>query len=710
MKAFDRFIHAVLLQRPYHLACRWYRSLAAKVRSLRKTLALSVEDPRQKHTDAAIKDLEAFLLSGGTLEFPVCSAPVVSVVIVLYNRAELTLACLRSLQGSAVPLEIIPIDNCSDGPTQALLKKVNGVRYIRNEENLHFLRASNQGAKLANGKYILLLNSDTEVLPGAIEAAMNVLENDPAAGAVGGRLILPDGRLQEAGSFVWADGICEGYGRGGRPDDGAHLFRRHVDFCSGAFLMTPRGLWKELGGFDEAFRPAYYEEADYCLRIWNAGRTVVYEPRATIKHFEFGSSKSSAAPNELMQRNQRLFASRHQDRLVHRPPAHSRNPVFMRTPRGSARTRVLMCDECLPHIRTGAGYPRANRLVGTLVDLGYEVSIYPVTFAEGRETILEVYSDIRPEVEVLAIGPYGQGNIEKLLRERKGFYGTLIISRPATMREFQEIMRRAPELFEGMRIIYDAEAIFTLRELREEKAKGKPVSEEEAERRISKEVSLCDGADAVLAVSEEEAAEFRKRGKQAMVVGHAVPENISEAPFEKRKDFLFVGVIPENRGPNFETVSWFLREAWPELSAALPEARFVIAGRNEATKLTKQPLPERVVSTGVLESLDALYCSARVFVAPTHASAGIPLKVVEAAARGIPVVSSTLLASQLRWNDGAELSVSDDGKEFVRKSLALYNDKALWTAHREAAFAAAQKEYSAGVFKSQLQAAMKAEV
>ena len=106
--------------------------------------------------------------------------------------------------------------------------------------------------------------------------------------------MLPDGTLQEAGSIIWNDGTCTGFGRGREIADPEVMFRRDVDFCSAAFLLTHRWLFEYVGPFDEAYAPAYYEEVDYCVRLWRAGYRVVYDPDILVLHYEFGSSSSSA--------------------------------------------------------------------------------------------------------------------------------------------------------------------------------------------------------------------------------------------------------------------------------------------------------------------------------------------------------------------------------------------------------------------------------
>ena len=212
--------------------------------------------------------LEAFLASGSTLELPSSATPSISVIVVLYNRAELTFACLRSIAECLNEgIEVIVVDNASSDETPKLLDRVRGARIIRNSTNLNFLLAVNQAARECRGDFLLLLNSDAQLLPGSVSSALRTLTSSSDIGAVGGKIVLLDGSLQEAGSIIWQDGSCYGYGRGDDPMGPAYMFRRDVDYCSGAFLLTPRAIWERLKGFDEAFKPAYYEEADYCMRL-----------------------------------------------------------------------------------------------------------------------------------------------------------------------------------------------------------------------------------------------------------------------------------------------------------------------------------------------------------------------------------------------------------------------------------------------------------
>ena len=314
-------------------------------------------DAKQEFRQRSKAALDRFLHGNARLVLPVVAQPAVSIVLVLYEQAELTFRCLEALaQAIDVPVEVIVVDNASTDRTQALLDRVDGCLLLRQEENLHFLRGANIGARCARGQHVLFLNNDAMLKPGSLTAASQLFDDEAEVGAVGGKIVLLDGTLQEAGGIVWRDGSCLGYGRGRDPADAACNFRRDVDYCSGAFLMVRRALFEQLGGFDPVFAPAYYEDTDLCMRLRAAGHRVVYEPRVELTHFEYGSARSAEAATKAMEANRKLFVQRHAAVLAasHQPGAAGDLLARMR-PRHSGR--VLVLDDRIPFPTLGEALP-----------------------------------------------------------------------------------------------------------------------------------------------------------------------------------------------------------------------------------------------------------------------------------------------------------------------------------------------------------------
>lgn len=649
---------------------------------------------KQQVTQTATVDLENFIFSGERLEFPRFSKPVISIIIVTFNRAELTLVCLRSLlQIANCAYEVVVVDNCSTDKTAELFRQVSGVTFIQNEENLHFLLASNQGAKQARGQYLLFLNSDTQILPGTVSAALKVFYTLDAVGAVGAKLILPDDRLQEAGSIVWADGTCLGYGRGDNPFHCQYMYRKEVDYCSGAFLLTPKNLFEKLGGFDAAYKPAYYEEVDYCVRLQKAGFKVIYEPRVVVRHFEFASSKKSENALRMQLERKGIFIEKHRRYLDNQPKPFREKVIFGRQ-RGHQEKRLLFIDERLPHVATGAGYPRANQIVKTALQAGWFVSVYPAIFVEPNEDWVSIYSDIPQEVEVLALAPFGPGRLKHLLEERQGYYHTVMVSRPTTMQSLAPLFRDHANLFEGAKIVYDAEAIFSLREKKLGELIGKPLSDDTFRSMLEKELLLANGAERITTVCSAEADNFRERGfKDVHVLSHAVESYSSKIDFGQRKGILFLGAIHDDSGPNADSVFWFIDHVLPHLRKLGFEDDFIIAGTNKSGRLNSTAI-SGVQVLGSVDDPALVYDQAKIFVAPTRFSAGIPLKVIEAAAHGLPVVASVLAGTQLGWEDQKEIMIAQNEQEFAQDCWELYNNQALWQSAVDSAKERVIAEYS----------------
>ncbi|HET6148972.1 MAG TPA: glycosyltransferase family 2 protein, partial [Polyangia bacterium] len=217
------------------------------------------------------------------------ATPLVSIVIPVFNKWELTWKCLMALSAHTrdVAHEVIVIDNASSDATAGALPLLDGIRLARNETNLGFARASNQGAALARGKYILFLNNDTEVQPGWLAPMIAELDHHPAVALVGSKLLYPDGTIQHGGViFTYA---------GPEPITPLHLHSRQPAAVSNrrlelravtaACMLARPEVFRELGGFDEAFVNGG-EDVDLCLKVWRSGRKIVFTPDSVVVHHE----------------------------------------------------------------------------------------------------------------------------------------------------------------------------------------------------------------------------------------------------------------------------------------------------------------------------------------------------------------------------------------------------------------------------------------
>jgi O-antigen biosynthesis protein len=644
------------------------------------------------------QELVQFLARGDRLSFPKTDAPDVSVIVVLFNQEHFTLQCLRAVRlQSRVNMEIILVDNNSSDETSQLLAGVDNVLVLRNRENVGFLRGVNQGAAKAKGRAILLLNSDAFMRENALAIALETLDSDSGIGAVGGRLVLPSGELQEAGSIVWSDGSALGYGRGLPPETGEVMFRRDVDFCSGAFLLTSRALFEQLGGLDPFYAPAYYEETDYCLRLWQAGFRVVYEPRVVIDHYEFGSQTGNGDAIELQLRNRKHLRLRHAGtlRLQHLPP--SEGHVLYARDHARSRRRLLVIENEVPFRALGSGYPRMGAILNEAVAEGWFVTLYPLHSKEIDWKA--VRAELSPQIEVCN-GRCVSG-LAGFLHERQGYYDVFLVSRPDNMALFRETVRPSPHVVAGARLVYDAEALFASRTILQAELEGRPMSREEADALINQELELTFGVDSIVTVTASEAQVFQERAAPPVyIVGHPAPVMRTTPGFTAREGFLFVGRLLEKNAPNFEGLRWFIHSVWPRIRAALGEVTLTVAGalHPEPTEL----MASGVVLRGRVEDLEPVYDQARVFVAPIRFAAGVPIKILDAGSAGLPTVGTKLMAKLLGWGSGVEMEACDDPVKMANAAISLYSNESRWEGVRSAALRRLSMEHSEAAFQREL--------
>ena len=251
-------------------------------------------------------------------------APAVTVLVPVYNHLVTTLECLASIAAHVDPhgpsFEVLVANDGSSDDTAQVLARVAHLRVVNQPENLGFLRNCNSAAQLARGRLLVLLNNDVQVTDGWLTALVECLESHPDIGAVGARIVYPSGWLQEAGTRLLRDGSSEMIGLNDLPDLPRYRFDRDVDYCSGACLLLRAADFQRLGGFDDAFAPAYCEDSDLCMRLHANGKRVVYCADATVIHHL--STTSDAIPGDYklrcIARNLRTFSERWQadvDRL-----------------------------------------------------------------------------------------------------------------------------------------------------------------------------------------------------------------------------------------------------------------------------------------------------------------------------------------------------------------------------------------------------------
>jgi len=602
---------------------------------------------------------------------PRSPAPRASIVIPVFDQFDHTLRCLRALaeHPSRNAVEIIVVDDGSSDQTRAALQQVDGLRYHRRAANGGFIAACNDGAALARGEYLVFLNNDTVPQPGWLDALLDTFDQHPGAGLVGAQLLYPDGRLQEAGGIVFADGSGANYGKFGAPNSPRYAFVRDVDYCSGAAIALPLRLFYQLGRFDTRYEPAYYEDTDLAFAVRAAGLRTLYQPAARVLHVEgaTGGTDLSQGPKANQRRNRSIFADKWRERLERQPaPA---DPIDNAALDGPRRT-VLIIDALTPQPDRDSGSLRLVNLMRMLRDEGAHVVFLP---ADCRFA-----GDYTRAMQQLGVEVWYTPFLTRIplwLRENGPRFDSVLVCRHYVMREMLPLLRRyAPQA----RVVFDTVDLHYLRERRGAELLGDQALSRVAERTRALELDVIARCDATLVVSTLERELLARDAPQARV---EVLSNLHRSggrglPFEQRKDLMFVGGF--RHPPNVDAVCWFVDSIWPLIREREPTLQFHCIGADVTAAIEALADRPGVVVHGHVPDLLPFLDGTRLAVAPLRYGAGVKGKVNQSMSRGQPVVGTSCAVEGMHLSDGNDVLVADEAAAFADAVLRVYHDPVVW--------------------------------
>ncbi|MDD5070654.1 MAG: glycosyltransferase [Candidatus Omnitrophica bacterium] len=607
-------------------------------------------------------------LPKGRICFPIFKKNKVSIILLTHNHLSFTYQCLKSiLKHTTVSYELIIVDNASEDKTILFLDEILNVKIIKNKTNLRFSKASNQGAAVANGDYLLFLNNDTIVTPNWLNSLIEVAEKNSDCRAVGSKLVFPDGRLQEAGSILWKDGSAKGYGRGLDPDMPEFSYLRQVDYCSAASLLVQKKMFDEIGGFGEQYFPAYYEDTDLCKKIWQKGYKVYFQPESKVIHNEFTTNGSKVKEYSVITR--KIFMDNWQGKLTEQLLPLEKNILFARN-RNQGK-KVLILDDIVPNSERGRGYCRMYQLIQLLNQLGYLITFYPLL--EGNK-----YEPYTKYLQQLGIEVFFGDNLDfkKFAEDRQKYYDIIFVSRPHNM---EKTIGTINKFFSQAVLIYDAEALYSAREVLAERINC--VKQKIGVRRwtVEREIKLMSSADKVILVSPAERDKLLKimaEPKKLAIWGHSLRIEKNGKSFGQRNNLLFVGGYLSPESPNEDAIVNFTKKVFPLIRKKI-NCKLYIVGEC-SSKLVKRLASRKVIVFGHVRDLRSFYEESRVFVVPHRFSAGLSWKAHEAMAYGLPTVVSGITAEQFSQNEEKAFLIANNNLEFAEKIIELYHNEQLW--------------------------------
>ncbi|MCW1933136.1 glycosyltransferase [Pararhodobacter zhoushanensis] len=635
------------------------------------------------------------------LAFPKVSHPDVSVVIPAHNKVKVTYACLCALllAHNKASFEVIVVDDGSTDETAQLESIVSGITVIHNAAPKRFIGACNAGVAVAKGRYVVLLNNDTEPTIGWLDELIDAFARFSNVGLVGSKLLYPDGRLQEAGGIIWGTGDPWNYGRLQNPADPRFSYARQADYLSGASMMTTKTIWDEVGGLSSYLEPMYFEDTDFAFKVRDAGYTTWYVPASEVYHYEGMSSGTDVSTG--FKRYQEVNRPKFKQRWARACAGFS--PVGtapdLEKDRGIVG-RVLFIDYTTPSPDRDAGSYAALQEIRLMQSLGYKVTFMPENLAYmGRYT-----TDLEKSGVEVITAPF-HATPQSFLEQRAHEFDLVYITRYHVVNTMIKIIReRAPKA----KVIMNGADLHYLRLLRRGLSANNESHIQEARSVRIDEFNAMGSVDLVVSYNDTEMSIIQAMSEGSIKLSKCpwvldVPDTTPGR--EGRAGVSFLGSFAHH--PNVEGLTWFAQSVMSLLSTKRPDIVLSVYGSRMGDDMRKLESPT-IRPIGYIETVEDAYDSHRVFVAPLLSGAGIKGKVLNALAAGIPTVLSPVAAEGIGLRDGEDCLIAETPQEWVAKITQLTDDDVLWEKIRKNGIDLARRNFSFERGRRQMRAALEA--
>jgi GT2 family glycosyltransferase len=628
-----------------------------------------------------IENLSALITHSGNDE----KSASVTIVIPAYNNFVEVAVLIESIVSfsSNTNYSIIIADDASPNFNFSVFGVLPGVRVVRNATNCGYIDNVNHAATGISTSYLLTLNQDVVVCPGWLDEMVAEMERDSRNAIVGPRVLDHEFNILEAGALIFQEAHAMHRGRRSAPDTPRYAYSREVDYVSGCALLIRTEVWNRLGGLDEQYKPAYYDDVDLCLRVHALGLHVRYAPLSCIIHFEGTSMGTDTSDQSSLKRfqliNQAKIATIHKGILSTHTEIHNKSQLDSHF---SIGTKVVCVFDTMPHSNRDGGSIDFELTVQYLVKLGFQVAAVFARKVSPQDSLSWRASGV-------------------LCEELGSTYGKQLVADADIIFSFGTMVgiRLAKEDLSGKRWIHHTSDIATRRlQAMNNTFKDQQHVSAEASRwflgmpRDEKQMwaiekPTLENPSTTLFVTEHDLQYAKDNG----ALGHFIlvpifrggPDTNDIPPPLTQTTVGFVGSFLH--GPNSDAVEYFLRDLWPSIYKQVPTSRFLIWGSgikpNQSADWSAVP---GVEVRGWFATWEEVAAQTRVLVSPLRFGAGFKGKVVSSLIHGRPVIGTY---SSFEGFDTTFLSdkvMTDDKQQFVKSTVEmLQSDNACLQALRE---------------------------
>ncbi len=472
--------------------------------------------------------------------------------------------------------------------------------------------------------------------------------------------------MQDCGGIVWKNGNAWNYGRNYDSNDPNCNFVRDVDYISGSCLLVRKELFDKVGGFDKRFHPAYCEDTDLCFSIRKLGYEVLYQPLASITHYEGSTQGTDTAKGikSYQVENQKKFQQKWKSILEDHLLDSIENSFLERNRKQGLN--ILYIDHYVPEPDKDSGSLRTFGILSVLADMKNKTTFWP----DNQKYSIPYVPELQQKgIEVI----YRKNDFSKFLEERKNVYDVAILSRPYISAKYIDTIKQK---MPNCKIIYETIDLHYLRMRREAVLQNKDRTTE-SEMMKELEFSMMKKSDITILTSPAEAEFLHNEDKSLRFASlpniHTEKKNISG--FEERKNIIFLGGFQHT--PNIDSAKYLVKEIWPLIKQNLPKTKLYIIGSNPTDEIKKLASND-VIVTGYVKDLEPYYKEAKVMVVPLRYGAGVKGKITQSLSEGLPVVTTPIGAEGIDLIDSKNCMIAEKPEDFVTKTCQVYQDKDLW--------------------------------